>query len=285
TTGITPLMWAARRGDLPALITLLQAGAQVNEVDEKSWSALIYASKSTKNGTSRCIKALLEAGANPTHTTHIKCNALHLSAAYQDDENAVALLVEAGTDINVLDSSGAYPLMYAATHDRAVAAQTLLDHGANLYGVDNDGDSLLNNAIFYQAHNISQLLLQRGADYRIINLNGETVLHFAARYAGHRALEILKGAELVKLDIERRNNQGKTALEISKERLDAPDGFVEAFEALLNDIRTRNAEEALHQAENGNATVNETLLSPETSTHSSIPPRLRKLFRRPLMLN
>ena len=107
--GLTPLVFAAREGDLESASVLLEEGADVNQVTEYGWTPLLAA----------------------TNNRHYKLG---------------LLLIEWGADVNTANKGGWTPL-YLATDNRNIEGgdypvpkpdmdhleyiRTLLDHGAN----------------------------------------------------------------------------------------------------------------------------------------------------------
>ena len=198
----------------------------------------------------RCVRALLTAGADSTIVDCHGGNALHFAALFKSGRDIVKSLVEASADVNQRDNDGSTPLALtsfeyggnlAGSKLKVDLAEALLDYGADINTTDNDGDTPLHNAIHWNDDATTQLFLQRGAVYTQIDNIGSSVLHFAAVSGGLKTIEILFAAKLRGIDTEAVNKEGKTALHLVQERFDKPEGFLEKFEELLMDIRTRNA--------------------------------------------
>ena len=231
-------MWAARRGDCIAVDLLIKAGADVNKPNNSGRSALLYALRSVDL---RCVRILLTAGADSTIVDSQGWNALHWAVWYQNERDIVKTLIKSGTDVNARALNGGTPLGHTIFYGHNIAAKALLDYGADINTIDNDGDTPLYDAIHYNDDAITQLFLQRGAVHTQIDNIGNSVLHPAAVSGGMKTIEILFAAKLIGIDTEAVNKEGKTALHLVQERFDKPEGFLEKFEELLMDIRTRNA--------------------------------------------
>ncbi len=148
--GNTPLMFAARSGDLHSVQSLINAGSDVNEVSAFGTSPAIMA---THSGNVATLSALLEAGANPNsdvsgHT------ALHV-AVLRGNNDAVKALLDHGATVNAKVERasptrrqsedyhfhetfvGATPLWLAARFQEPDIMATLLAHGADPKVVNN----------------------------------------------------------------------------------------------------------------------------------------------------
>ena len=250
----TALMWAARRGSATDVEILLKAKANPNSIDPQGKSVLSIATFAPEP---RCVKLLLEAGADPTHKSQLGHNALHVAAGNQDNRQVIDYLIHGGVDMNERDTYGATPLHQSAVMNYSISAQALLDHGAIIDALDNDGDSPLHQAIFSHADKVTQLLLSRGAAYIILDRFGFSILHFTAMSGGLRTIEILLAAKLSCVDPNVPNHDGKTALQIAQQRGMKEDGFVDKFKVLLDDISARKVslQEQASQERRTNAAI------------------------------
>ena len=194
-----------------------------------------------RSGSTKCLRLLLAAGANPVLVDCQGWSALHHAASYQDREENITILLKAGIGIEVLNTYGTSPLSLAAASNHSATAAVLLDYGATINHLDNDGDSALYESIHWHSNNTTQLLLSRGASYTLWFSTSDTILHSAAKYGDNRTLEIMIVAGLQRVDPYAINCEGKTALQIAQERQGTEEGFIEKFHQLLEDIRARNA--------------------------------------------
>lgn len=156
--GLTPLLFAARDGNLETVKVLLDAGVDVNQQSEYGWTALLVA---THNRFYALAVFLLEKGANPNLANEGGWNALYLAT---DNRN-----IEAGDyptrkpDLDHLDyikrllAAGANPnlRMRSSTETRTVFThQWLYEEGATPFlRAAQSGDVVL-----------MKLLMEKGAD-------------------------------------------------------------------------------------------------------------------------
>ena len=228
--GRTPLHWAAIRGDESAVQLLLDNGADVNAQDEDKATSLILAASS---GSVRTLELILLAGANVCHTDIRGGLALHYVSRHQEDIAPVKLLLQAGAPINCQNRYGHTPFIGAAIKNRYKIGTYLLQNGADMHLAGTNNDTPLFESIFHNSHEFLQLLLQKGAKHTSINKSGSSILHAAALEADPQTIDILADSRPGGLDIDLRDKNGKTAIEISKQRVAPPDGFHEAFNRFL----------------------------------------------------
>lgn len=148
--GNTPLMFAARSGDLHSVQLLLEAGSDVNEVSAFGTSPAIMA---THSGNAAALLAILNAGADPDSSVSGH-TALHV-AVLRGNAEAVNVLLDHGANVNALVERssptrrqsedyhfhetfvGATPLWLAARFLEPQIMETLLAHGADPKVVNN----------------------------------------------------------------------------------------------------------------------------------------------------
>ncbi len=113
---------ATDAGDLNRVCTLLDAGADVDALDEHGQSALMNAAY---RGDAELAQVLIERGANLNHTAKYRLTALML-AVINNHAEVVQALVDAGADREIKGSMGHFertPLQYAEeTGKPAIAA-------------------------------------------------------------------------------------------------------------------------------------------------------------------
>jgi ankyrin repeat protein len=126
--GTTPLHWAANRDNVEAVDLLLRAGAKAQAANRYGVTPLHLASTI---GSAAVIERLLKAGANPNQALPDGETPL-MTAARAGKPDAIKALVAAGADVRYKEpSKGQTALMWAAAENNADAIKVLVELGAN----------------------------------------------------------------------------------------------------------------------------------------------------------
>jgi ankyrin repeat protein len=218
--GVTPLVFAARQGDLESTKLLLEHDADVNGQTEGGWTALLTAVQNRYYGLA---KFLLEHGADPkiqntggwsplyiaTDNRNIEGGDYPTRKPDMDHLEIIKLLIDAGADVNArmhsstetrtifthqwLFEDGATPFLRAAQSSDVVLMKLLLEHGADpkLNTDDNTTPLMVASGIGWvegvtyewsrQANaDAVKMLLDLGVDPNLHNSEGRTALMGAA---------------------------------------------------------------------------------------------------------
>jgi ankyrin len=202
--GLTPLVFAAREGDLESARVLLDAGADVNQTTAYGWTALLAA---TQNRYYELGKFLLERGADPNIANMGGWNPLYIATDNRNIEGGdyptrkpdmdhfeyIVLLLDHGADPHLrmnsstetrtifthqwLYEEGATSFLRAAQSGDLVLMKLLLEHGAdpNIPTYDNVTPLMVASGIGWvegitfewspeQTLEVIKLLLELGAD-------------------------------------------------------------------------------------------------------------------------
>ncbi len=228
--GKTPLAWAAQCGHTSALVTLLRHGANPTIVTDKGWTALHYAAAAP---TPDCLSILLEHGASVTAREDFNETALHIAARNQSDPIYISRLLDYGADINARDFLRSSSLSRATYGNNVRAVKCLIERGAAINSQHCQGVTALNESIEYNYHDCMLLLLRNGADPSILDHRRENALHVCARRADARTLETLKSISWKSLDTALENQNGFSARQLMKRRLDKSWDVPCLFEELM----------------------------------------------------
>jgi len=157
--GLTPLHWAAQRGDKDITILLLRAGVDPNMGDAEGKTALYWASK---KGHKELLQTLLDSKlTNINHKSPWGMTALH-EAARGGYVEAAETLLNSGADINALDVDDRTPLYWASERGHANVVKLLLDRKANPLLLDQDRRSPLHRAARYGHTDVVKILVEQG---------------------------------------------------------------------------------------------------------------------------
>ena len=237
--GMTPLHWAARCENIPALRALLRARADVRAKDLIGEIALHHAAYS---GNRQCNELLLIAGSNILARDVYGYQALHSVMYLRDNKELLDIFLIAGADIHSQTKEGGFALSFACMYDRFGIVVALLEAGAHVDQQDIDGDTALFYAIHDNRTQIIKVLLRHGARLDHRNEFGHTTLHLLALWGTLETIALFMSCQLDKLDVEAKDETGRTAWELFQDRPAPPESSKEAFEALLERCRAqRNA--------------------------------------------
>ncbi len=233
--GRTALSWAAARGDLGYVQTLLAFGADPNICASTNGSSpLHHAALGFFDDRVDVIQALLDAGGIPDSKDLYGCTPLHCACRYGNIQR-VALILSKGVDINAVDCNKLSPLHDAIEYNNFNVVKYLLDNDADIDSQDTDGGTALHICIEGNSHESLQVLLHSGPDYSLKDSHGYTVLHIAAYWGDTQTLKLLAGASMKELSLDARYKDGDTAEEVALLlRLDEPPEWWDAFYALLD---------------------------------------------------
>ena len=164
----------AGKGHYRAVKALLDAGMDVNSVDENGDTALMRVSIADVKGTPAemgntplaIVKLLLENGADVNAIDEKGQTVLKIAMFWYLDVriDIVKLLIESGADINVRTSGGMTALVWAAREGHTDIVKLLLEKGANVDEIIDDDGMVLRRAIIYGRTELVKFLLENGAD-------------------------------------------------------------------------------------------------------------------------
>lgn len=204
----TPLISAARRGDVAAVESLIEEGADIDATDEEGWTALERASSA---GQLETVKLLLKKGARP-EGKHGFSTPLIMAAHWGKVEVARALL-DAGADINAKGADGRTALMEAAWTAQFEMVEFLLSQGADVNATDDYSHTALsggfNTVRTDKTPEVIKLLVDNGADKNARDEQGVPALSRAAEQGETDRVRFFleKGA-----DVNAKDHEGETAL-------------------------------------------------------------------------
>ncbi len=104
----------------------------------------------------------------------------------------VVTLIESGADVNVLDSFGIPPILYAFNQQDLLVMKAIFKHGGNPSYVDSAGNSLVVAAIKMGNLNLLRVLVDAGADLEARDADGNTPLSLAIISGNSQIVQYVK---------------------------------------------------------------------------------------------
>ena len=142
------------------------------------------------SGCLSMVEALLEAGANINAVDNDGHNALMHTCLGHGDKDTINLLVQKGLDVNQRSNQGSTALHFAAGNDHVEVLNILKNKQANIQAVDNCGDTALIRACCFSGGVCTvRWLIDQGTDVTHVNNEGFTAFHYAAQ---NGKLDIIK---------------------------------------------------------------------------------------------
>lgn len=248
---IPALHWAARRGHVGLVRTLLQKGVNVDLTDpqHRGWTALHLAAEEHEP----VVRVLLECGANVSFRDRFDETPLYRATSRPDNLGIVKMLLEAGANIHDQNFHGDGPLHRAVRHKVLYPAMVklLLDMGADVSLKNGFGETAVHVA-GKSPDSIESLilLLEKGDALDCTDSNGKTVLHYAVVRRSHHLLSSMRSRDF-KFNVNIQDRDGRTPLHLA-----TMNGNMEWVEFLMKrgaDSRTKDyqGQTALDYEKNG----------------------------------
>ena len=224
-----PLHDAAKKGNIEQVKQLIAEGADVNQHDRRTGTALHWAAT---RGDAEVAKVLMVAGADVNAASKVDSETPLHAAAFSGFGTVAELLLAKGADIEAATTGGLTPLHMAALGDGEAVAQLLLSHGADIRAtVRAFGQTALHIAAEHGSTTVMEVLIAAGADVDSIAGPGTTPLHVAVEngHVGAAELLVAHGA-----DINLKRPGGTTPLHEAVER---------GYDEMAEFLRQRGASE------------------------------------------
>lgn len=186
----SPLMNAAKKGNLEIMEILIDHGADVNFQNEAGKTPLMLAAY---EGQRDAVKELLAHGAKLEMRDRGGSTALHWGVLCPN-LNMIDDLLDSGADTMAVDYNGWSALMrIAAVGGNRHAAEKLLRHSPQLIDFrDKDGKTALMTAVVNGHMELVHLLIEKGADITIKNEYGKTAYDMAISMEKRRVVKVLE---------------------------------------------------------------------------------------------
>lgn len=194
--GITPLMDAARRGNVEMMRLLIDDCADMGLTDKEGWTALKHARKKKRTDAVALLEKAQQGGKAAACSASVFVN-----HARHGELEAVKRFVAAGMDVNVR-GDGRIALIEAVEHRNLEMVRFLLKNNASPNIYDSSGWTPFLSAVQLGNRKIVELLIEKGASLeakeRATNKLGyQTALLVAAEKNNHELIRLLveKGAD------------------------------------------------------------------------------------------
>lgn len=186
-----PVLEAIRAGDSGALRAAAAKPDTVNRPDRLGITPLMYAAAF---GNAESLAILLDAGADVNARSEAGITALLWGAS---DPAKATLLMQRGAGVNAASRDGRTPLMVAAMAGQEPVVRMLLEKGADIQAQDAAGNTPLICAASSGSPTLVRLLLEKGASVEAKDRLGSTALDLAADAKNREAIPYLlaKGAD------------------------------------------------------------------------------------------
>jgi ankyrin repeat protein len=198
---------------------LLEAGCDINAVDEEEKTPLHYVVLSDRRSKSndQCCRLLLENGAEvmaQDKSGNTPLHLVHLKQYNHDSTNIIDTLMANGADINKRNSKGQTPVYTMLSPRDNIDIKSLLPYVSNWNTQDADGNTPLHIIFSYSYSPASalQALLDAGADLSLKNRNGEAPIHVLREFQDHCGKEILADLLRAGADLNVVDGDGRTVL-------------------------------------------------------------------------
>ena len=232
--GDSALHMAADEGYDEIVKLLVDRGLDVNIRGDQDWTPLMQAARYGRETT---CNILISAGADITCKDEDDNNALHMAASNGHD-TIVKTLVDQGLDVNTLntrDNRNWTPLMDAAMKGYETTFNILIAAGADITCKDWRGTNALHLAAGWGHDTIVKTLVDRGLDIDSRGHRDKTALMQAAEQARGDMVKMLldKGARL-----DLKDQDGRSALQIilDKQMLGEREEIIDKFMKHLEDL-------------------------------------------------
>jgi len=168
---------------VPVVKYLIQKGVNINELDERDYSAVGVAASQSLNDI---VKVLVDAGADINQKQGEFKQTLIMLALHDDNTELVKYLIKKGVDVKAQATDGETALYLAAAYGNIEAADALLRAGADIDKESSIGFSPLFRAIQKKNTDMALYLISKGAD-----VNSRDTRDFTPAYAAAEAGDLV----------------------------------------------------------------------------------------------
>lgn len=203
-----PLHAAVLNGEAAMINMLIKAGAEINQVNDLGYSAVMVAAEKSKL---QAIKCLVEQHKANTEIKGADGNTALMLAVLKGDILTSKTLIDVGASVNATDKNSRTPLMKAVEHGKnQEIVKLLVENGAAINAKDKDGLTAFMHAAAKNNFDYVKLFKTLGCDINAKNNEGATALILAVKRGNMDCVKFLAEMDGINLNIA--DNAGKTAL-------------------------------------------------------------------------
>ena len=178
--GNTPLILAARHGDLAIVHMLIKKGANLRVKNNGGYDALLALANYSLPGQSACAKDGQTEPVGITLDDHLKI--------------AEYFLKKQVINANERTNEGNTALILAAQLNKRTLVELLLQNGANVNAVNKERRTALMFAAMKGRQDMLCLLIEKGADLQMKDKVGNTAIQYAEKYGHSKSKQRLSSA-------------------------------------------------------------------------------------------
>lgn len=153
----------------------------INKSDIFGNTAILYAAY---RGNILIVRSLIECGADVNITSKKGLNVLHMAAQGNNPNLIIYFKVKYNISVLSKDSQGNTPLHWACYNSSEESINFLLSYMEDINIQNNDGKTPLHIALVTEKPSLIKKLIQRGADIKIKDKDGKTPIDFAIEITG-----------------------------------------------------------------------------------------------------
>jgi palmitoyltransferase len=153
----------------------------INKTDIFGNTAILYAAY---RGNILIIRSLIECGADVNVTSKNGLNVLHMAAQGNNPNIIIYFKIKYNISVLSTDLQGNTPLHWASYNSSEEAINFLLSYMTDINIKNNDGKTPLHIAVFTEKPSLIKKLIKRGADINIKDKNGKTPYDLALELTG-----------------------------------------------------------------------------------------------------
>jgi palmitoyltransferase len=174
----------------------------INKTDIFGNTAILYAAY---RGNILIIRSLIECGADVNVTSKNGLNVLHMAAQGNNPNIIIYFKIKYNISVLSTDLQGNTPLHWASYNSSEEAINFLLSYMTDINIKNKDGKTPLHIAVFTEKPSLIKKLIKRGADINIKDKNGKTPYDLALELTGaeSRVTGILMGIKKQKNLVEK----------------------------------------------------------------------------------